>query len=39
MKDCVEWTGALNSGGYPVTWYKGKIEYAHRIIMRAKKKK
>lgn len=38
MKDCVEWSGALNSGGYPVTWHNGKIAYVHRVIMGAKKK-
>jgi len=33
---CIEWEGALNSGGYPVTWYKGKTVYAHRLLMDAK---
>lgn len=36
MSDCVLWEGAVNSGGCPVTWYKGKIKYAHRVIMDAK---
>lgn len=33
---CIEWKGALNSGGYPVTWFKGKIAYVHRVLMGAK---
>lgn len=33
---CLEWTGAVNSGGYPITWYNGKTVYAHRQIMNAK---
>lgn len=32
MQDCILWEGAVNSGGYPVTWYKGAIAYAHRIV-------
>lgn len=34
---CIIWPGALNSGGYPVTWHKGKIAYMHRVIAGAKK--
>ena len=36
MSDCLLWPGAVNSGGYPVTWDNGKAVYAHRIIMNAK---
>lgn len=36
MEDCLIWPGALNSGGYPVTWENGKAVYAHRVIMEAK---
>ena len=31
------WTGALNSGGYPVTWKDNKTVYMHRYIMKAQK--
>jgi len=31
------WTGALNSGGYPVTWKDGKTVYKHREIIGAKR--
>lgn len=34
---CVLWTGALNSGGYPVTWKDGKTVYAHRVAANAVK--
>jgi hypothetical protein len=34
---CVLWTGALNSGGYPVTWKNGKTVYAHREVAQARK--
>lgn len=34
--ECVEWNGALNSGGYPVTWKDGKTTYAHRNLTGAK---
>lgn len=34
---CVPWTGAVNSGGYPVTWKDGKTVYAHRIMANATK--
>lgn len=37
MTDCILWTGALNSGGYPVTWKDGKTIYKHRHIAGAKK--
>jgi len=37
MDDCVLWTGALNSQGYPVTWFEGKTVYAHRLIAKASK--
>ena len=36
MTPCILWTKAKNSGGYPVTWHNGKIQYAHRLIMNAK---
>ena len=36
MEDCLIWPGALNSGGYPVTWENGKAVYAHRVIIEAK---
>ena len=37
MKEyCIEWTGAVNSGGYPVSWKDGKTVYAHRLIAEAK---
>ena len=32
---CIEWTGALNSGGYPVMWKDGKNQYVHRVLMGA----
>jgi HNH endonuclease len=32
---CILWTGAKNSAGYPITWYKGKAAYAHRVVMNA----
>jgi hypothetical protein len=35
MPDCIEWSGALNSGGYPVTWHNGMIAYAHRVVVNA----
>lgn len=35
--DCLIWPGALNSGGYPVTWESGKAVYAHRVVAKAKK--
>lgn len=35
MSSCIIWTKAKNSGGYPVTWYQGKIAYVHRLIMNA----
>lgn len=37
MTGCILWTGALNSGGYPITWHKGKTVYAHRLLMNAAK--
>lgn len=27
---CIFWNKAINGSGYGVTWYKNKIEYAHR---------
>lgn len=36
MTDCILWTKALNSGGYPITWKDGKTVYAHRVIAGAK---
>lgn len=33
--NCIKWTGALNSGGYPVTWHNNKIAYVHRVLMGA----
>lgn len=33
--ECIEWGGALNSGGYPVTWKNGKPVYAHRVAVNA----
>lgn len=35
MEKCSEWKGAINSGGYPVTWHNNKIAYVHRVIMNA----
>lgn len=35
MEECIEWTKACNSSGYPVTWVNNKIAYVHRIIMEA----
>lgn len=32
---CILWKGAVNSGGYPVTWYQGKVVYAHRRAVNA----
>lgn len=32
---CIVWEKAKNSGGYPVTWYNGKIQYVHRLVMKA----
>lgn len=32
MNSCIEWTGAINSSGYPVTWNNNKTEYAHRVV-------
>ena len=26
--DCIEWTGAINSSGYGITWKDGKTCYA-----------
>lgn len=37
MSSCIIWTGALNSGGYPVTWKDGKTVYKHREVVGAKK--
>lgn len=37
MSDCIIWKGALNSGGYPITWFNGKIAYAHRVVVGANK--
>lgn len=37
MSDCVLWKGAVNSSGYPVTWFNGKIAYAHRVVIGASK--
>lgn len=34
--ECIEWTGAINSAGYPVTWHNGKVAYAHRVAIHAK---
>lgn len=31
MSDCIEWTGAINSGGYGNLWYEGKYWKAHRL--------
>ncbi len=39
MTECIKWTGALNSEGYPVTWHNNKIAYTHRIIANAPKGK
>lgn len=36
LTECINWTGALNSGGYPVTWYNNKTQYAHRVVVNAK---
>ena len=33
--ECLLWTGAVNSGGYPVTWENGKTIYKHRQVARA----
>lgn len=35
MTPCIEWQGALNSGGYPITWKEGKTTYAHRAVVKA----
>jgi hypothetical protein len=35
--ECVLWEGALNSGGYPVTWENGKTVYKHRQVAGAVK--
>lgn len=35
--DCVLWEGAINSAGYPVTWFNNKIEYKHRLVAGAGK--
>lgn len=35
--ECIEWKGATNSGGYPITWFQGKTAYAHRVLMNALK--
>jgi len=37
MSECINWQGAINSEGYGVTWLNGKISYAHRAVMDAKK--
>lgn len=37
MTNCINWNGAVNSSGYPVTWQGGKTVYAHRAIIGAKK--
>lgn len=37
MTSCVNWLGAVNSEGYPVTWLNGKATYAHRAVMGAQK--
>ena len=34
--ECILWMGAVNSGGYPVTWDGGKTVYAHRLAAKAK---
>lgn len=36
ITECIIWQGALNSGGYPVTWHKGRAMYAHRLLAGAK---
>lgn len=33
--DCIEWTGAINSSGYGITWKDGKTCYAHRVAVSA----
>jgi len=33
---CILWKGAVNSGGYPITWRDGKTVYVHRILLNAK---
>ena len=35
MSDCILWSKAKNSGGYPVTWHQGKVVYVHRLLMNA----
>lgn len=35
--ECILWKGAVNSGGYPVTWEKGKTVYKHRQVVGAVK--
>ncbi len=36
MSQCINWNGAINSAGYPVTWYQNKIAYTHRVVAKAK---
>lgn len=36
LTKCINWTGAINSGGYPVTWHNNKTQYAHRVVVKAK---
>jgi hypothetical protein len=35
LTKCINWTGAINSGGYPITWHNNKTQYAHRVAVNA----
>lgn len=36
LANCINWTGAINSSGYPITWFNNKTQYAHRVVVNAK---
>lgn len=36
-EECINWTKAINSGGYPISWKDGKTVYAHRVAAGATK--